>query len=297
MSVNRRVNRKYGNGRDMWRKRMAGCLIFAAKVTARAGFVVAVTFGALYLYEYATHHEYFAVDEISVDGEYYLSKKDVIYTSKISEGMNLLSINFSNARERLISHPWIADAEIVWTFPRKVRVEVREHKPLAIVDLERKFLLNRNGDVFKELERSDPKNLPIVDGLAVADLGPGETSRGAVFDSVLEILSLGSQPDSIIPNRVIKKIDVDREIGIALTTDSDFMPGKIKTIKLGYMDFSGKLERFKNILAHLKQMSTDSIIETIDLVDLDRIIVNRIVGESKGERLVDVDLADSPDSA
>lgn len=296
MSGNRRKTKSYGNGREHKRKVIWGHLVSGAKTGMVAVLVALMSGGALWAYHMITHWDYFKVADISVKGEFHLMKKDVIRISELSEGMNLLSANISKARKKLIAHPWVADADVRAKLPGNVEIAIREHKPLAIVDLGKRYLLNQDGRIFKELSPADPDNLPVISGLLLSDLGVNRKPRSQEFDAVMEILETGLQPESVIPNRVIDNIQVDRQIGLVLNTDPDFSFGGIKTVKLGYSDFAGKLDSFKNILSYLKKRETFMYIDSIDLNNLDRIVVNMTGESGGGSKLVEADLSMGSDS-
>ena len=74
---------------------------------------------------------------------------------------------------------------------------------------------------------------------------------------------------------MIKKIQVDREIGLTVYIP-DHETNRIKTVKLGYNDYSGKYSRLKNVLFYIKNRQYFSDFESIDLNNLNRIVVNPV---------------------
>ena len=91
----------------------------------------------------------------------------------------------------------------------------------------------------------------------------------------MDVLRLGQKSESIIPNRLIKKIQVDREIGITLYA----FDGE-KSIKLGYNNFSGKYNRLRNVLYYINKQHGFQDFESIDLNNINRIVINPIRIES-----------------
>jgi hypothetical protein len=87
----------------------------------------------------------------------------------------------------------------------------------------------------------------------------------------MTVLTLGRQGNCVLPNKLIQSIRVDREIGLTLLAF-----GENKQIKLGYDDYPGKYENLKNILVHLRARSAFPDFRTIDLNDLNRVVVNPI---------------------
>jgi len=237
--------------------------------------VTAMSIIFIFGYDLLTQCDYFRANSISVDGTNRLSKNQIIKHIGIDAGINIFSINLSATRKRLLAHPWIADAEVRRELPDEINISIKEHKPLAIIDLGRKFLINNHGEIFKELTALDPGNLPVIIGLEFSDLDVSGKFRSIPFNAVIDVLQLGRKSGSIIPNRLLKVIRVDREIGITL-----YAFNGIKAIKLGYNNYPDKYERLKNVLFYMEKGDMFLDFDTIDLNNLDRIVVNPVRIES-----------------
>ena len=71
---------------------------------------------------------------------------------------------------------------------------------------------------------------------------------------------------------------MDREIGITV-----YAFDRIKEIKIGYDDYKGKYAKLKNVLLFLKEREDFSHLESIDLNNLNRIVINPRRIESPAE--------------
>ncbi|MCP4105029.1 MAG: FtsQ-type POTRA domain-containing protein [Desulfobacteraceae bacterium] len=212
-----------------------------------------------------------------------ISEKEIIEYAKVCKGINILSVNLSAARKKLLSHPWIAGVRVTRSFPSKINLIINEHKPLAILDLDRNFILNTHGEIFSECAASDYETLPLITGLRYSDINIGKKHNSSVaFGAVMNILKLGQQPGSVIPNRLIKKIEVDRETGVTLQI-SNFpsfpvwnleTEGRSGRIRLGYNNYREKYNRLRYMLSYLKKERKFFNIDLIDLNDINRIVVN-----------------------
>jgi cell division protein FtsQ len=165
---------------------------------------------------------------------------------------------------------------------------------LAVIDLGRKFLINEKGLIFKEMGAHDPTNLPVVHGLRFSDISipdPPPTRRarservgstgpripksmlGSLYETVVAVLNLGLQYHGTFPDWTIKKIHVDRELGLTLVTAD-----RQTAIKLGFNEFSAKYELLRKIIDFLNQglvLKTRDV-GSIDLKNLNRIVLNPI---------------------
>jgi len=274
---------------DWLRRLMALC-----GVAIGAAGVVFVSLCFIFVHDVFTQSDHFRAHQIQVEGTQRLSPQAVIAYAGLHRGVNVLSVNLSATRKRLLAHPWIAEAEIQREIPSTLRIRIREHLPAAVVDLGRKFLLNRQGEIFKEWESSDPSDLPAIIGLTLADLRVADRSGaapGAAFfdfgaapatqpfpsrpmDAVLQVLSLGRDSGDILPNRELRSIRVDRELGLTLVAYAEG-----RAIRIGYNDYPAKYHLLRDLLAFFRAQPKVADFERIDLTDMNRVIVNPVKAE------------------
>ncbi len=262
-------------------KRFAFCSKMIARIAALSVISLCFIFG----YDFFTQLDYFMAESLIVTGNNRLSEKQVIKQAQINKKVNILSVNLSTTRKRLLAHPWISEAEVARQLPNQITIRIKEHKPLAILDIGRKFIINIDGEIFKEKSESDTENLPVISGLKFSDLNipgeahpsyskvsAGEYAHDTPFDAVMVVLQLGQEAESILPNRLIKKIRVDREMGLTLYM-FNYESGRVKAINLGYNDYTNKYDRLKNMLFYLDKRKRFSDFDSIDLNNLNRIVV------------------------
>ncbi len=243
------------------------------KITAAMTALLLISGVAIFGYDFFTQCGYFNAQNLLVTGNQRLPADQVLKFAHIEKGINILSLNLATARKRLLAHSWIAEAEISRELPSDIHIRIKEHTPLAIMDLGRKFLINTQGEIFKEVAAQDPQNLPIISGLEFSDITVNGDSRSLPFDAVLDILRLGQESNSVIPNSMIRKIKVDREIGLTIYAPY-FESGLINAIKIGYHEYASKFAGLKYLIRYLKNRPQFLRIESIDLNDLNRIVVN-----------------------
>jgi cell division protein FtsQ len=263
-------------------------LVIGFYVIAGVAAMMAASILFVFVYDVITQCDYFSTKVLKIEGGQRLSRNQIIEAARVKKGMNILDVNLAMVRKRLLAQPWIADAEIRREIPDGLYIKVKEHTPLAIIDLGRKFLLNENGRVFKEWTQADPADLPLVSGLAPADIrihgksaaqpsvnGKNPAQLGQPhkdpFEAVIQVLRLGKQNRSILSNRNIRQIQVDREIGITLVAFK-----QIKTIVLGYDNYRHKFNMLNNILSHERRRRSFPDFDRIDLNNVNRIVVNPV---------------------
>jgi cell division protein FtsQ len=99
----------------------------------------------------------------------------------------------------------------------------------------------------------------------------------------MKILALGQQSESILPDKSIKRIDVDREMGLTI-----YAFDHIREIKIGYNDYPSKYDMLRDVLFYLGKNGGFTRLESIDLNNLNRIVVNpaKIESAEKGRKEV-----------
>lgn len=272
----KRIRRNYyKNSAAKRRNKIIQRLIFCIKTTAVVTALLVVSFLFIFSYDFITQCDYFSADRLVVTGENRLSEKLVLQQAQIKKGINIFSLNLSKARKRLLAHSWIVEAEVSRELPSGINIRIQEHKPLAILDLGRKFIINTSGEIFKEMAASDPDHLPIISGLQFSDINLRGKPLSIPFKAVMNVMELGQKSESVLPYKQLKLIQVDREMGLTI-----YAFDRIKAIKIGYNNYPDKYAKLKNILLYLKKRRGFSHIESIDLNNLNRIVVNPMKRES-----------------
>jgi len=240
-------------------------------VRISAGFLglIVMSFALMAGYDFLNRCHYFSATTIQVDGLNRLTASEVLNQAQIEKGVNIMAVNLPLTRKRLMAHPWIADVSVRRRLPDALELNVIEQVPLAVVDLGRTFVINQQGDIFKKAESTDLKNYPIISGLSYSDLNLSGQPAGPTISSVLTILKLGNEPDSIVPNSILRKVHVDREIGLTL-----FAFNQPLVIRLGYTNYPAKYEVLAQVLAYFNTNQADLEIDWIDLNDPERIVMN-----------------------
>ena len=269
-----------------------GRFLLVFQIIIGLGAVAATSGLFVFIHDVVTQCDYFRAQTIAIEGYGRLSQKQIADQAQVRKGMNVLAVNLTMVRKKLLAHPWIAEAEVNREIPSGLTIRIKEHAPLAIVDLGHKFLINESGEIFKEWTSGDPDHFPTVTGLQMADIAtfdrnderetfhpanplPGEDqAKDAQYhysplEAVMHVLRLGQDSKSVLPNRLIKQIRVDREIGLTLHAGT-----QVGIIKLGYHQYPHKYHMLEHIMMVLNKRQTLPVIDRIDLNNLNRIVIS-----------------------
>jgi cell division protein FtsQ len=262
---------------DSHRRPVRKWLSGVVRIAAGVAIISVMSLVCVFLHDWVTQCSYFRAVDVVVTGCNRLDPEMIRSTAGIEKGVNILSINLASARKRLLAEPWIEDAGIRRIFPSMMTIEVKEHEALAVIDFGRPFLINGNGLIFKEFEagKMDPAHLPVISGVAYEDWTAGSAlpsnGKAEVFSAVMRVLELGAFENSVIPNYKIKRIIVDKEIGLTLK-----IRDSMEFVELGFGDYQKKLERFAVVTAHLERSDIKRTFSQVDLKNPDRIVARPV---------------------
>lgn len=126
--------------------------------------------------------------EMSSDGR--LTPTQLIEYSAIEQGINLFKIDLDSIRNNLQSVPLIESVRIQRQLPDTLSVQVTERIATAQIQGKRRsppFLIDRHGVVMPTTRSG--QSLPMIEGVKLDDLRPGEQVSDASIQYVLEILT------------------------------------------------------------------------------------------------------------
>ena len=304
----KRVRRNYyKNSRAQRRQRIVlRCFVGLRMVFLMAG-MVGASLLLILAYDAVTQSAYFEARTIGVEGNGRLSRATILEQSGLKLNQNILSVNLETLRSKLMVHPWIAAAEIKRELPDTINIRVKERVPVAVVDLNRPYYLDEEGEIFKAVEPSDDVNVPLVTGLSFSDLDLEDPWRSRLVRALMEALRFSRAHQQLTPCQHLRRIHVDREMGLTLYTlfptytlaeRNDYTPASgtpeyepspesgavdeiqvgqgMVTIKVGFEDYESKLKRLAYMLSYLEQEHGLFNFQFIDLNDMDRVVVKSL---------------------
>ncbi len=237
-------------------------------------------FLCIFIHDFLTQTHYFDIKSVEISGNNRLNTEEIKIQGNVDTGMNILSINLGILRKKLIAHPWIASADITRVLPYNITISIIEEKPLALISFDKPHLVNREGLIFKELNKSDEKfklnSLPVINGLKPADFQNFSKADNRYLLSALEIIRLGEHSE-LLPVNSIGKLHVDKDLGVTLTLidllkiqSKNKKKFSVLKIKLGFEDYQLKYSRLNKVLLKLATFKENDVknYQKIDLIDL-----------------------------
>lgn len=117
-----------------------------------------------HLLPYIKDSEYLKVEKIIVKGVSQLDTSEVISLIKDVKGSFLFDINKNEIRQNILTNPWVKEVFIRRWLPGQLIINIRERKPLALVNFGQVYLVDDRGYLW-QLKPNAYWNLPLVSGL------------------------------------------------------------------------------------------------------------------------------------
>ena len=190
---------------------------------------------ALYLYEYMTTSETFAVSEVELRGVTRIDDAEFRRMLADLEGHNLFLAPLDHLERRLEMHPRIRGASMSRVVPDRIVCHVQERVPVALIYAERFLEVDDEGMVMEEDSFTPLLDLPIITGVSRDEARPGSVTESRRVHSALDVLraarTLGAEES-------ISEVHVD-EVGVtAHSLESD------RILLLGDCDYEQRLRKY-----------------------------------------------------
>lgn len=218
------------------------------------------------------HSSYLQLENIRIEGCNNVSPQDLITRAQLERGTNIISLNLKEIYQKIITNPWIKEVKIERNFPHTIIIKIVERVPVALVHQGKFFLVDQEGNPFKELEPRDPVDFPVITGVFPS------SSRNQL-KAVLKFLDTADHL-GVIPKNNVAEVHLEEEGEITLYPLSDNIPIKMELTQ--YAEKLSFLQRLKEELA--KRQIEPQQIEIISL-DEAHIKLASSVKKEKGGRL------------
>lgn len=214
-------------------------------------------------YQFLSSSPYFTLQSIVVSGVRDNLREEVIKISGITERDSLLSIDTGTIKRNIEDHAWIKSVSVKREFPHTLSIQVQNEKAMALVLLDRMRLMDTGGGIFKDVEKGDPIDLPVITGLSIDGKNNNEHLR-----RVASFLNTYSSMNALLPVKELSEVHVETDG--ALSVYFNKLPFKVS---FGRDDFVRKIGALQDIIKHLRVTHRLYQARSIDLDYSDRGIV------------------------
>ncbi len=252
-SVEVRRNRLKRNSGKIYREALSACALLAAVAVAASAMI--------FSYNFLLSASLLRLERIEVKGCERLTEKDVIAAAAIGPARNLLALRTAEVAESIRKNPWVKEIEITRSFPNALAVTITEKKPVALAKrMSDLYFIDGEGSVIKKLEAGEETDLPVLTGFS---------ENAELVRKSIELLNFFAAEAEFPQAKDIAEINGDEVQGLSIFLENGLC------LQLGLDDYSGKLRKFKLIMADLSRRNIGSGFLLIDLHNAGAITVQK----------------------
>ncbi len=209
---------------------------------------------------------FFAVDRLVIRGDLRaLDEATVREVSGIHVGDSLFRISLTDAQGRLRRHPWVREVAVRRKLPNTVWIYVTEREPMALLNIDGLYLVDKQGDIFKAAATNELADLPIFTGVndvVVDGHGVGHSQQLARLIEVYKIFEQHPLADQVGCSEIVR----DRFDQVSLVTEQPAMQ-----LRLGHHPSVEQFDRFLTIVPNLR--TSGKHVSTVDLFTERKVVV------------------------
>ncbi|MDI6807373.1 MAG: FtsQ-type POTRA domain-containing protein [Candidatus Eisenbacteria bacterium] len=210
----------------------------------------------------------FRIRTIQIEGNEYLLKEDVLETARIPRDRNLLRIDPKLIENRLLSHPRIRYANVRRVPPGTIRIAVRERRPVALIQCGKLNEVDADGVVLSSAVSGVVADLPIVSGIQVGKMRPGQRVQSDQLRFAIHLISELMTPEVGL-SKTISEVRFSSSGAVYL-----YMTGGCAKAVLSKDDVErGKLVGLRLVMSDLRKKGIDA--ESIDLRFSNQFVVTK----------------------
>ena len=214
------------------------------------------------------HNPRFTLQETKVESQGMLTTNQIASACGVAKGTNLLTVNLSDVRERLLLLPAVSGASVRRDFKGTLTLTVQQRKPVAWVKCEPlgwnpkhpMHCLLADGEgvaIPSDVMLSEFNDLPVIDDKTIDQVTPGRSIKSPRFVACMKLLN---ELQSRGPRDHVKLVSISVPNKFAL--DAVFDNGS--TVTFAYDDLDPQLQRYDRFVAEARQKNWS--VQSVNLV-------------------------------
>ena len=182
----------------------------------------------------------FDVTHIGVRGNMRLRPEEIAEHLNIPPHTNIFQIQLDEIQKRIETLQWVKTATVFRNVPNKIRVDIVEREPFALVKLDQLHIIDKEGVILGALASGSAITLPIITGKLVEQLMvDGENAQ---FQQALLAIDQVLQASPPVVNDVRKILVHSLENVTFMSYDASF-----PEIRLSLADYASGIQRLQHM--------------------------------------------------
>jgi len=173
-----------------------------------------------FAYMLVARSDIFQVAAVEVHGNRVATEHQILEKAGLTRGVNLLDFDRKKVAANIRSLPWIDEVNVTRSWPSTVVIDVREHKPLALINLPdnggtRLFYIDPDGQVFAPAQGATDLDFPVLTGSSLADdLREMQITNDSLVGKAMHFLRLAARGNHVLPLQAVSEVQVSRDEGL-----------------------------------------------------------------------------------
>ncbi len=139
-------------------------------VTMWLSLLLAAAAGVVEVRRWILASPFLALREVEVEGNQKVAPWEVRVLGGLALGDNLLTIDVDRVAAGIQRHPWVAEVTVRRVYPDRIKVLIRERKPVAVLVKEVLYYVDADATVFSRVPPGDPMDYPVLTGFCAPEL-------------------------------------------------------------------------------------------------------------------------------
>ncbi len=204
---------------------------------------------------------------VTVVGNRVLADHDILRASGLVHRTCLLGFDVEAAETRITELDWVDRVDIVVAWPSRVVINIREHKPFALINLRdgpgrQLHYVDYQGNVFIRVAVGYDLDFPVISGeidsSVTGDAGDKKIGKDSAGHQALKLLRLAARGNAVLPGLAVSEVSVDPEYGLILFLTEHPFP-----IYMGKDNIRSQYHRLIRVLGRLYRDGTVKTVKDI----------------------------------
>lgn len=230
-----------------WTRTRWGRSVVAAGVLAAAGTAVMAVLAANHFLHHDARFRIESAQSITTQGNRELTRGRVLAVFAPDIGRNLFDVPLAERRAEMEKLPWVEEATVMRVLPNRLRVSVRERRPVAFAEVDGRIELVDAAGVLLAMSPQEMAarhySFPVVKGLNPREPQELRAARMRQYEGFLSALDAGGQNVSA----KLSEIDLTDPEDVKATVSAS---GKDLLLHFGHRDYAA---RWQNYVAHVAE--------------------------------------------
>jgi len=183
-----------------------------------------------------------------------VTEEEVLQLSDVTAQDNLLSLDLKSIATSIEAHPWVHTVEVKKKLPDHLMITIKERTPVALLNSDKMYLVDEQGEIIDELSTKDPVSLPIITGIDPKNI------KNHQIQKALELISMASKGTRTLGVNNISQIDIAKKHTLILYTSDSGIPFHFNTENL-----SAQFSKAEKVLYQLYRSGTYKKAAKVDL--------------------------------